>query len=113
MERDEQKLQPDQHEQNGVEALVQERPKGAYAAARGLADGERPTAVPDDQPGDDHGYGGGCAKGAGEAVPAQHQGQRQQDFQLIVVNIAEQAAADITHAKAEQGAADHFPDQQQ
>jgi hypothetical protein len=112
-EREQQHLHADQHEQHGVEDLVDEFPEHVDVLARGVRHRHRAAAVADHDAGDDHRERTRDVQVRGQRVPADPGGQRRQHLHLVLVDRFEQAVGRVAEQPAEGEAAAGFAQQQQ
>ena len=102
-----QQLQADQHEQHGVEHLVQQLPEGVQVLARLRGHAQPAPAVADEQPHDDHGQRARQVQQPRQGEAAGDQRQRDQHLDLVAVDAAQrqvaQPAQDQPQRRAAQG----------
>ncbi len=109
---DEQQLQADEHEQHGVEDLVDQFPEHVHVTARGVGHGQRAAVVAHDQPGHHHGQRAREMQARGQRVATHDGGQGEQHLHLVVVDTAHQPERDGPEQQAQQQATARFMQQQ-
>ncbi|MNN14586.1 hypothetical protein D3C81_1276590 [compost metagenome] len=110
-ERQEQQLQADQGEQQGVEDFVDQLPELVHIAAGLVRHGVGAPVVADDQPGHHHGDRRRHVQARGQRGAADDQGEGEHDRHLVLVDAAHHHEDPVAQRRAEQHAADRFVDE--